>query len=109
MDEKELQTLFKAAPGDPPPPGFTLNDVKSASARAKARRRSTVLLAACFAVLALGGLGIVRITHPESMTTASAPMLSQGQPGDGSARPPKASTPSPLQGSGGTGEDGPRA
>ena len=104
MDENELGTLFQAAPGEPPPPTFGLADVTAASARAKVRGRSVVALA----MLLVVGLGIFGLTQ---LKLASFPETtsSSGQPGSADARLPKASTPSPLQGSGGTGEDGPRA
>jgi len=59
-------------------------------------------------MLLVVGLGIFGLTQlkPASFPETTS---SSGQPGSADARLPKASTPSPLQGSGGTGEDGPRA
>ncbi|MTD58041.1 hypothetical protein [Amycolatopsis pithecellobii] len=104
MDEKELETLFRAAPGDPPPPGFGLADVTAASARAAARRRSAVLLSVACLVIVLAAAGIGGLAYFRSSGTQSA------QPASAPTRPTEASpVPSPLQGSGGNGEDGPRA
>ncbi|WP_236790505.1 hypothetical protein [Amycolatopsis sp. GM8] len=104
MDEKDLETLFRAAPGDPPPPGFGLADVTAASARASARRRSAVLLSAVCAVLVLGGAGIAGLSYFRSTEMSTA------QPVSAPERPPNAfPNPTPLQGSGGNGKDGPRA
>jgi len=104
MDEKELEVLFRAAPGDPPPPGFTLTDVTAASARAKVRHRSRLLAACACVVVLLGAAGIAGITYFRGTDSQSA------QPALAPARPPGAlSSPTPLQGSGGNGQDGPRA
>jgi hypothetical protein len=104
MDEHELETLLRAAPGEPPPPGFTLADVTSASARATARRRMNVLLAAVCVIAALGAGTIAGLSHFRGTVPPT------GQPVAAPERPSLASpAPSALQGSGGTGEDGPRA
>lgn len=104
MDEKELETLFRAAPGEPPPPGFSLNDVTAAAARASARRRSAVLLTAACLVAVLSAAGIAGVSYFRSTETSTA------QPALAPERPPETSPgPSALQGSGGNGEDGPRA
>jgi hypothetical protein len=104
VDEKELETLFRAAPGEPPPPGFSLGDVTAASARASARRRSTLLLTAACLVAVLSAAGIAGVSYFRSTETSTA------QPASGLERLPQTSpVPSPLQGSGGNGEDGPRA
>jgi hypothetical protein len=106
MDERELGTLFKEAPGDPPPPTFDLTDVTAASGRATARRRSALILAAGCVVLVLVGLGLTRLAFTGTTAAPGAPQVATGGP---PARPSDASTPSPLQGSGGIGEAGPRA
>jgi hypothetical protein len=104
MDEKELASRFLAAPGEPPPPAFTLDDVTKASTRATARRRSGLMLAAACLVALLGAAGIAGVTYFRSTESTSA------QPDVGPARPAQGfPAPSPLQGSGGIGEDGPRA
>ncbi|NKQ55928.1 hypothetical protein HFP15_23915 [Amycolatopsis sp. K13G38] len=104
MDEKELEGLFRTAPGDPPPPGFTLTDVTNASARATARRRTALLAACACVVVLLGAAGIVGVTYFRGTESQSA------QPAGAPVRPPGAlSGPSPMQGSGGNGQDGPRA
>ncbi|GAB2978699.1 hypothetical protein LWP59_39440 [Amycolatopsis acidiphila] len=104
MDEKELETLFRAAPGEPPPPGFSLSDVTAASARAKERRRSALLLTAACLVAVLSAAGIAGVSYFRSTETSTA------QPVTAPERLPGTSpVPSPLQGSGGNGKDGPRA
>ena len=90
MDEKELETLFRAAPGDPPPPGFTLTDVTKASARATKRRRSAVLAAAAcvVALLAAGGIAgatYFRGTEPPSAHPVLAPSPQHGLRAEGTA------------------------
>lgn len=108
MDERELATRFRAAPGDPPPPTFTLEDVTAASARARAHRRSAMIVAVGCVVLAMLGFGLTRMSF--TGTTAGPAQLATGeQPADTFGPLPKASTPTPLRESGGTGEDGPRA
>jgi hypothetical protein len=112
MDERELGTLFKAAPGEPPPPGFTLEDVTAKSARVTARRRSALIIALGCVVLVLAGFGLTRLDFGSTTSNSAsepAQVATGEQPGDAEGRHPNASTPSPLQGSGGTGEDGPRA
>lgn len=108
MDERELSTLFRAAPGDPPAPTFDLADITAASARARARRRHALLAAVTCVVLALVGFGVSRIPFA-GPSSGSSQVASPGQPGDDSGRLPYVSTPSPMQGSDGTGEAGPRA
>ncbi|HVV09633.1 hypothetical protein [Amycolatopsis sp.] len=104
MDEKELEELFRAAPGEPPPPGFGLAEVTGASARAAARRRQLVLLVATCLVVLVGTAGVVGLTYFRSNGTSAA------QPALAPARPPDIlTTPSASQGTGGNGEDGPRA
>lgn len=107
MDERELGTLFRDAPGEPPPPTFALTDVTIASARATARRRSALILAVGCVVLVLVGLGVTRFGFTGTTATSGAPQVTTGGPRP--APPSDASIPSPLQGSGGTGEAGPRA
>jgi hypothetical protein len=109
MDEKQLGALFRAAPGEPPPPTFGLADVTAKSARTTVRRRSALILAVGCAILFVVGFGLTRAGFPTDTTPGPASVGTGGQPGDASGRLPYASTPSPLQGSGGTGEDGPRA
>lgn len=104
MDEKELETLFRAAPGEPPPPGFGLGDVTTASARATRRRRSVLLLTAACLVAVLSAAGIGGVSYFRSTETSTA------QPATAPGRLPGTSPgPSPVQGSGGNGKDGPRA
>jgi hypothetical protein len=104
MDEHELETLFRAAPGEPPPPGFTLTDVTRASVRVSARRRSNLFVAAACLIAVLGAGTIAGLTHFRGTSPTTA------QPAAAPTRPSQAfPAPSPLQGSGGTGEDGTRA
>ena len=57
MDEQKLGELFRDAARDAPPPSFDVHAVRSASARATARRRSAVAMGSALAVvLAFGGL-----------------------------------------------------
>ncbi|GAB2996752.1 hypothetical protein [Saccharothrix stipae] len=57
MDEHKLAELFRDAARDAPPPSFDVGAVRTASARATARRRSAVAVGAAMAVvLVFGGL-----------------------------------------------------
>ncbi len=57
MDEQKLGELFRDAARDAPPPSFDVDAVRSASARATARRRSAIAVgSAMAAVLVFGGL-----------------------------------------------------
>jgi hypothetical protein len=124
VDESELQTLFRSAPGDPPPPRFTAGDVTAASARATVRRRTALSAAAACVVLVLTGFGVATVLRGGGeQQNASAPgvhtnseLSAKGQPGAAPGRPPNAATPqqgfpstSPKQGGEGSGENGPRA
>jgi hypothetical protein len=122
MDERELKTIFADAVGEPPPPGFDMGDIATASARARARHRSAIALACGCLVLVLAGLGVVGylVNSPSSpvMSAASAPdprSGAAGQPGMGPERPslggktPDFPTQSPMQGGDGPGKNGPRA
>lgn len=108
MDEHELSDLFRVAPGDPPPPTFDLDDVIAASARARARRRTALITATACVVVALAAFGVSRLPFTDTAVSSTS-HLALGQRGDASGRLPNASTAPSLQGSGGTGEDGPRA
>ena len=123
MDERELKTIFADAVGEPPPPGFDMGDIATASARAQARHRSAIALVCGCVVLVLAGLGVVGflVTSPSggpTMNAASAPATQSGatgQPGMGPERPssggksPDFPTQSPMQGGDGPGKNGPRA
>jgi hypothetical protein len=124
MDDRELETLFTAAPGDPPPATFTANQVVAASKRAQAKRRSTIMAACGALIVVFGGFGVfAAFTSPGSGTpnTASSAGDAQvsaqsgvaGQPlgiperpptGDKQGFPPQ----SPMQGGDEAGKDGPR-
>jgi hypothetical protein len=125
MDDRELEAMFAAAPGEPPPPTFSRSDVVTASKRARARRRSAIaVMCACLVVL-MGGFGIFTLVDnmgQSPLTTASsagdAPVSGQsgvtGQPGNTSERPSSAGEQgfppqSPMQGGDESGKNGPRA
>ncbi|MGA6163194.1 hypothetical protein [Amycolatopsis magusensis] len=126
MDDRQLETLFRDAPGEPPEPTFDLGRVTRASHRAKVRRRNTVS-AVCGAVLVvLVGAGVITGARESGdELSAAAPASTEevngntqlgpmGQPGDGPGRPPVAApesfpSDSPMQGGETTGETGPRA
>ncbi|WP_199440420.1 hypothetical protein [Umezawaea beigongshangensis] len=77
MDEQELAELFRDAVRDVPPATFDETDVRSASARATARRRASVVVGtAVAAALALGGtvagLGVLDEVSQEDATVAGA-------------------------------------
>ncbi|NIH77858.1 hypothetical protein [Amycolatopsis viridis] len=111
MDEHQLRELFRAAPGEPPPARFDVRDVREASARAAARRRTTIAVASLCVVFALLGAGIAGFVPPRS--TQSDHVAGPEQPVNTPLRLPSASSlpgPSAMQGREGTaGENGPRA
>ncbi|WP_020669377.1 hypothetical protein [Amycolatopsis nigrescens] len=121
MDERELETLFRDAPGEPPPSAFTMDDISKASARAKLRRRNALVAGlSCLIVLA-GGAGVVLNlgsgVGERSAANAPGQVMSNTESGPGEQPPPGPArplttdfpTPSPKQGGDGTGENGPRA
>ncbi|TVT21857.1 hypothetical protein FNH05_33785, partial [Amycolatopsis rhizosphaerae] len=81
MDERELETLFRAAPGEPPAPGFTLEDVTRVSARTSARHRTRLWIAtACvIAVAGSGGLAAVYL-RPGSGASDGQPVAAPARP-----------------------------
>ncbi len=96
MDEQELRSLFSAAPGDAPSPGFTQDDVVRESRRQTVRRRNRIttgVSAAALVVVGFGAYGLLSGGTPESMTAAGDGVLSSqsgpgsGQPGISPARP----------------------
>jgi len=66
MDERELQQLFRDAPGEAPPPSFGVSDVAAASRRATARQRVRIATASSAAVLVLVGGGLFAALGPLS-------------------------------------------
>ncbi|MFD9961163.1 hypothetical protein [Amycolatopsis sp. NPDC058986] len=120
MDERDLETLFSAAPGEPPPSTFSESDVVAESKRQTARRRSRLAVSTSAVVLVLAGAGIFGIVSnaqfgaPDSASSGvranSAP--APEQPSAGPARPsgesPNFSSASPQQGGDGDGRTGPR-
>jgi hypothetical protein len=61
MDDRELESLFREAPGDTPAPTFDATDIASRSRKATARKRSIVALTSSFGVLVLAGLGTIGV------------------------------------------------
>ena len=57
MDERELRSLFSAAPGDAPEPTFTQDDVVRESKRQTLRRRNRLTAGVGAAVLVVVGFG----------------------------------------------------
>jgi hypothetical protein len=77
VDEQELAELFRDAVRDAPPATFDETDVRGASARATARRRTSLVVGTTMAaVLALGGtaagLGVFSGSSQEDATVAGA-------------------------------------
>ncbi|TQM82170.1 hypothetical protein FHX81_4567 [Saccharothrix saharensis] len=77
MDEQKLGELFRDAARDAPPPSFDVDAVRSASARASARRRSAVAVGSVMAVvLVFGGLvvgaDLVRSTSGGELASAGS-------------------------------------
>lgn len=66
MDERELETLFREAPGEAPPATFDAADVAAASRRATARHRMRVATAASFTALVLAGGALFATMGPLS-------------------------------------------
>ncbi|MGK3200274.1 hypothetical protein [Amycolatopsis sp. MEPSY49] len=124
MDEQELRSLFSAAPGDAPSPGFTQDDVVRESRRQTVRRRNRIttgVSAAALVVVGFGAYGLLSGGTPESMTAAGDGVMSSqsgpgsGQPGISPARPeiggesPNFSSEPPRQGGDQGGKTGPLA
>ncbi|GAA1269113.1 hypothetical protein [Saccharothrix xinjiangensis] len=73
MDEQRLAELFRDAARDAPPASFDVTGVRSASARATARRRSQVALGSAFAVvLVLGGIVATSVSPRSTSDTTAA-------------------------------------
>ncbi|MFE2754238.1 hypothetical protein ACFXGA_19800 [Actinosynnema sp. NPDC059335] len=77
MDERKLTELFNDAARGAPPPTFDVDAVRSASARATARRRSAVAVGSALAVaLVFGGVvvgsGVLGGTHAERASVAGS-------------------------------------
>ncbi|MFT7835076.1 hypothetical protein Q5530_02865 [Saccharothrix sp. BKS2] len=78
MDEQQLAELFRDAARDAPPASFDVTGVRSASARATARRRSALALGSSLVVvLALGGV-VVNTASPESSSDTAAVGSAEG-------------------------------
>lgn len=100
MDDRDLQELFRDAPGDAPPPSFGVTDVTAASKRATARHRMRIAGASTAAVLVLAGGGLFAAFGPlansgnsgnvDSEVAAAPQMDSRGgrQPSPAEGRPP---------------------
>lgn len=122
MDDRELETLFRDAPGEPPAPTFDVGDIAARSRRATARKQNMIVLACSFGVLVLAGLGTLGVVLnsglPEDTASVAGGAVSdnatkfdaQEQPGDAPGRLPNAGTPegfpdaSPKQGGDASGE-----
>ncbi|OZM71447.1 hypothetical protein CFN78_20070 [Amycolatopsis antarctica] len=130
MNDRELETMFRGAAGEPPTPTFDASDVAAASRRATVRKRNAVTMACTCAVVVVAGLGVTGVVLENSGGTGDTSTAAQenapvpdasgsvlavpGQPGQVPARPPNADTPqnfpaSPKQGGEDSGENGPRA
>ncbi len=75
MDEQKLAELFRDAAREAPPPSFDVAAVRSASARATARRRSAIAVGSAMAlVLVFGGLAVTAnlVGNNRSSDTAAA-------------------------------------
>ncbi|GAB3485519.1 hypothetical protein [Amycolatopsis cihanbeyliensis] len=130
MDENELRTLFREAPGEPPAAGFDAEHVAARSRRLTARRRMGIAAGASSVVLVLAGAGLLGVgldmdpfeTAPNAGSSAVDAQRDSGtefggaeQPAQPSERQPDEAPAqgfpdsSPKQGGEGSGEDGPRA
>lgn len=115
MDERDLQELFRDAPGEAPPPSFDVSDVAAASRRATARQRMRLTAAGAAAALVLAGGGLFAALGPlategghggsagDSLSAEEG--QNQGQPFPGDARldsgaPLSTDTVPPKQGGG---------
>ncbi|SFA75898.1 hypothetical protein SAMN05216266_101260 [Amycolatopsis marina] len=125
MDDRELETLFREAPGDTPAPTFDAGDIAARSKRATARKQNMIVLACSFGVLVLAGLGTLGVLlngnlGEDTASVAGAPDANsatkfgaQEQPGDAQGRLPNAGPPegfpdaSPKQGGDASGESTP--
>lgn len=123
MDERELRSLFSAAPGDAPEPTFSRDDVVREARRQTVRHRNRItagVSAAVLVVAGFGGYGLLSGGTPKPMTAAngdavSSSELGSAQPGDVPLRPevggesPNFSSQVPQQGGTAEGKTGPRA
>lgn len=125
MDDRDLQELFRDAPGDAPPPSFGVTDVTAASKRATARHRMRIAGASTVAVLVLAGGGLFAAFGPlansgnsgnvDSEVAAAPQMDSRGgrQPSPAEGRPQvggsRAEEESSKQGDGSSKESAPGA
>lgn len=87
MDERELETLFREAPGEAPPATFDAADVAAASRRATARHRMRVATAASFAAVVLAGGALFATIGPLSDGDERAAVSAQMDEGAAKAQP----------------------
>lgn len=81
MDEQKLAELFRDATRDAPPASFDVAGVRSASARATARRRSAIALGSTMAVVLLFGGVIVTVDRgPEEESAVAGSLLDASSP-----------------------------
>ncbi|QFZ23740.1 hypothetical protein [Saccharothrix syringae] len=78
MDEQKLAELFRDAARDAPPASFDVAGVRSASARADARRRSTIALGATLAAVLLVGGGVAATLAPDTASDTAAAGSAEG-------------------------------
>lgn len=90
MDERELETLFREAPGEVPPATFDASDVAAASRRATARHRMRVATAASFAAVVLAGGALFATIGPLSDGDERAAVSAQMDEGAAKAQPDSA-------------------
>ncbi|WP_216211474.1 hypothetical protein [Amycolatopsis aidingensis] len=130
MDEHELRTLFREAPGEPPAASFDAEDVAARSRRLTSRRRMAIASGASCVLLVLAGAGLLGVglnmdpfeTAPNAGSSAVDAQHDSGtefggaeQPAQPSMRHPNEAPAqgfpdsSPKQGGEGSGENGPRA
>ncbi|MQA62608.1 MAG: hypothetical protein GEU86_14200 [Actinophytocola sp.] len=87
MDERELETLFREAPGEAPPATFDAADVAAASRRATARHRMRVATAASFTALVLAGGALFATIGPLSGDEQGAGTAVSAQMGESADEP----------------------
>ncbi|HWD02149.1 MAG TPA: hypothetical protein VG674_06815 [Amycolatopsis sp.] len=115
MDERDVESLFSAAPGEVPPPTFDVDDVVRESKRQTLRRRNRIAAGGAAVALVAVGFGTFGIVSGKSdsgavLNSAPAPVqpsasamrpLGTGEGNDFPAQPSR-------QGDSGDGRTGPR-
>ncbi|MBY8848083.1 hypothetical protein [Saccharothrix longispora] len=81
MDEQKLSELFRDATRDAPPASFDVGEVRAASARATARRRSAVAVGSALAVvLVFGGVVVSANLFANTAGDTAAAVSAEGAP-----------------------------